>query len=517
MIDPATTSPKARSTRKLISGKPMAFALAGILGLGLLGTALVPSSPHAVAQTNAARGGVMTPYGNAPYSFADLVEKARPAVVSIQVKNGSKSKKHSRNNPEFNMPDLPDGHPLNEFFKKFRKDGPGPDGERRRRPSLAQGSGFIISDDGYVVTNHHVVDKASEITVTMDNGDEHEANIIGSDERTDLALLKIKSKKKFPFVEFSDKAARVGDWVLAVGNPFGLGGTVTAGIVSAHKRDIGSGPYDFLQIDAAVNRGNSGGPAFSLDGKVIGVNTAIFSPSGGNVGIAFAVPSRLAQSVIAQLKSNGKVARGWLGVTIQSVTEDIAASLGLKEPKGAIVTKLANKSPAAKADMQVGDLIVAVDGDNIKDSRDLSRKIAAYTPNNNVRVTVLRDGKKRDLSVELGLFPSGQKLAALKQGDKMPASTEMEDLGLSLAPVSASSGPDSKGVVIVEVNPDSKAAEKGLKAGDIILEVAGNEVSNPEDVAKSVRKAKDKGRTAVHMLVRSGGSQRFIALPLKKI
>ena len=516
MIDPATSSPKARSTRKPISGKPMAFALAGALGLGLLGTALVPNSPQAVAQTNAARG-VMTPYGNAPYSFADLVEKARPAVVSIQVKNGSKSKKLSRNNPEFNMPDLPDGHPLNEFFKKFRKDGPGSDGQRRRRPSLAQGSGFIISDDGYVVTNHHVVDNASEITVTMDNGDEHEANIIGSDERTDLALLKIKSKKKFPFVEFSEKTARVGDWVLAVGNPFGLGGTVTAGIVSAHKRDIGSGPYDFLQIDAAVNRGNSGGPAFSLDGKVIGVNTAIFSPSGGNVGIAFAVPSRLAQSVIAQLKSNGKVARGWLGVTIQSVNEDIAASLGLKEPKGAIVTKLANKSPAAKADMQVGDLIVAVDGENIKDSRDLSRKIAAYTPKNNVRVTVLRDGKKRDLSVELGLFPSGQKLAALKQGDKKPASAEMEDLGLSLAPASDRSGPDSKGVVIVEVNPDSKAAEKGLKAGDIILEVAGNEVSNPDDVAEGVRKAKDKGRTAVHMLVRSGGSQRFIALPLKKI
>ncbi len=517
MIDPATTPPQARSTKKLISEKPVAFLLAGALGLGLLGTALIPNSPDAVAQTNAAPRGVMTPYGNAPSSFADLVEKARPAVVSIRVKGGSMQKKAGRKPPEFNMPDLPDGHPLNEFFKNFRNGKPGPGGKRRQRPSLAQGSGFIISDDGYVVTNHHVIDDASEITITMDNGDEHKAEVIGSDERTDLALLKVKSKKKFPYVEFSDKTARVGDWVLAVGNPFGLGGTVTAGIVSAHKRDIGSGPYDFLQIDAAVNRGNSGGPAFSLDGKVIGVNTAIFSPSGGNVGIAFAVPSKLAKSVISQLKSGGKVARGWLGVTIQSVNEDIADSLGLKEPKGAMVTKLADKSPAAKADMQVGDLIIAVDGDNVDDSRDLSRKIAGLSPNKNVRVTVLRDGKKRDLSVELGNFPSGKKLAALRKGDTKPAIAEMEDLGLSLAPVSTNPGTKGKGVVITEVDPDSKAAEKGLRAGDIILEVAGNSVSNPDDVAKGVRKAKDKGRAAVHMLVRSGDSQRFIALPLKKV
>lgn len=516
MIKPATTSPKARSMKKLISEKPVAFVLAGALGLGLLGATLIPSSPHAIAQTNAAASGVKMPFG-APSSFADLVEKARPAVVSIRVKGGTKSQKSGQKSPEFNMPDLPDGHPLNEFFKNFRKDGPGSGGQRRRRPSVAQGSGFFISEDGYVVTNHHVIDNASEITITMDSGDEHKAEIIGSDERTDLALLKVKSKKKFPHVDFSEKTARVGDWVLAVGNPFGLGGTVTAGIVSAHKRDIGSGPYDFLQIDAAVNKGNSGGPAFSLDGKVIGVNTAIFSPSGGNVGIAFAVPSKLAKSVVAKLKSGGTVSRGWLGVTIQSVNDDIAASLGLKVPKGAMVTKVTEKSPAAKSDMQVGDLIVAVDGEDIKDSRDLSRKIAGYDPKKDVRVTVLRDGKKRDLSVELGTFPSGKKLASLKQGNKKPASAEMEDLGISLAPASAHSGPDSKGVVITKVNPDSKAADKGLKAGDVILEVAGFEVSNPDDVAKSVRKAKEKGRAAVHMLVRSGGSQRFIALPLKKV
>lgn len=518
MIDPTKTPSKARSANKPIIEKPVALLLAGALGLGLLGTTLIPNTTDAVAQTNAAPGGVLTPYGNAPSSFADLVEKARPAVVSIRVKGGSKKKTAERKSPEFNVPDLPDDHPLNEFFKNFRNGKPGSGGgQRRQRPSLAQGSGFIISDDGYVVTNHHVINEAAEITLTMDNGDEHKADVIGSDERTDLALLKIKSDKKFPTVEFSDKTARVGDWVLAVGNPFGLGGTVTAGIVSAHKRDIGSGPYDFLQIDAAVNRGNSGGPAFSLDGKVIGVNTAIFSPSGGNVGIAFAVPSKLAKSVISQLKNEGKVARGWLGVTIQSVNEDIADSLGLKEPKGAMVTKLADKSPAARANMQVGDLIIAVEGSNVDDSRDLSRKIAGLSPNKNVRVTVLRDGKEQDLSVKLGTFPSGKKLAALTQGKPKPASAEMKDLGLSLEAVSTRPGSDGKGVVITEVNPDSKAAEKGLRAGDIILEVAGFEVSNPDDVAKGVRKAKDKGRSAVHMLVRSGDNQRFIALPLKKV
>lgn len=513
MTDPATTPTKERSVKLLPSNKPLAFALAGVLGLGLLGTALVPNSPVANAQTNKAQSTFAAPYANAPATFADLAEKVRPAVVSIRVKNGAKRQKSRGGSPDLNIPDLPDDHPLNEFFKKFRKDGP--DGERRRRPSLAQGSGFIISEDGYVVTNNHVIANATEISITMDNGDEYDAEIIGTDERTDLGLLKIKSKKKFPFVEFSEKSARVGDWVLAVGNPFGLGGTVTAGIVSARQRDIGSGPYDFLQIDAAVNRGNSGGPAFNLNGKVIGVNTAIFSPSGGNVGIAFAVPAKLVQSVVAQLKNEGKVARGWLGVTIQNVNEDIAASLGIDEPKGALVTRLADKSPAKKANMQVGDLIVSVDGNKIENSRDLARKIAAYEPNKGVRVTVLRDGKKHDIRVELGTFPGAKKIAALTSGK--PSGEEMEGLGLSLAPASEFSGAGEEGVVIVEVDPDSKAAQKGLKAGDIILKVAGVTVNDPGDVAEGVRKARKKQRKAVDMLVRSGERQRFIALPLKKI
>lgn len=513
MTDPATTPTKVRSANLLNSNKPLAFALAGSLGLGLLGAALAPNSPVANAQTNTAQTTFAAPYANAPSSFADLVEKVRPAVVSIRVVNGAERRKSRRNGPDFKMPEFPDGHPMEEFFKKFRKDGP--DGKRRRRPSLAQGSGFIISSDGYVVTNHHVVGDATEISVTMDNGEKYDAEIIGTDERTDLALLKIESKKKFPYVEFSDKKARVGDWVLAVGNPFGLGGTVTAGIVSARKRDIGSGPYDFLQIDAAVNRGNSGGPAFNLNGKVIGVNTSIFSPSGGNVGIAFAVPSELVQSVVAQLKSRGKVARGWLGVTIQSVSEDIAASLGIDKPKGALVTQLAENSPARKADMRVGDLIVSVDGKKIDNSRDLARKIAAYVPNKGVRVTVLRDGKTHDIRVELGAFPGAKKIAALNSGK--PAGEEMEDLGLSLAPASEFDGAGEEGVVIIDVDPDSKAAQKGLKPGDVILKVAGVTVHEPSDVAEGVRRARKKKRKAVDMLVRSGERQRFIALPLKKI
>ena len=516
MIDQDTTSKKARSTHKLSGKAPLAYALAGAVGLGLLGAALSPSSPQAISPAHAAPKTVKTPFGNAPMSFADLAEKVRPAVVSIQIKNGGKKSKTSRNMPEFNMPDLPDGHPLNEFFKRFRKEGPG--GNAVPRPSMGQGSGFIITEDGYVVTNHHVVDGATKITVILDGGDDYEADIIGTDERTDLALLKIKSDKSFEYVEFADETARVGDWVVAVGNPFGLGGTVTAGIVSAHKRDIGNGPYDFLQIDAAVNRGNSGGPAFGLNGKVVGVNTAIFSPSGGNVGIAFAVPAKLAKSVVAQLKSDGKVARGWLGVTIQSVSDDMAASLGLDEPKGAIVTKLSAKGPAAKSDMEVGDLILSVDGEEIGDSRDLARKIATINPSKKVTITVLRDGKEQDIGVKLGTFPSGKQLAALNKSKASPSSgEEMEGLGLSIAPASSKPGAGKKGVVITEVDPDSSAAEKGLKAGDVILKVGGSDVNAPEDVEKNVRKAKDKGRTAINMLVRSGDNQRFIAIPLKKV
>lgn len=516
MKDPARNSQWTNgSVWTFLTRKPALLAAAGLIGAAAVGANMLSESSFALAQSDSAKQTVTTPLGSAPLSFADLVQKVSPAVVSVQVKNGGK--KTDREFSFRGMPDLPDDHPLNEFFKRFNRGEPRQN--RPPQPTLAQGSGFIISSDGFVVTNHHVVDKASEIILTLDNGDKYDAEVVGGDQRTDLALLKIKtkSKKSFPVVEFAKTRARVGDWVLAVGNPFGLGGTVTAGIISAHNRDIGSGPYDYLQIDAAVNRGNSGGPAFNLEGKVVGVNTAIFSPSGGNVGIAFAVPAALAEKVIAQLQKNGSVARGWLGVTIQNVSDDIALSLGLKEPKGAMVTKLSQGGPASKSDLEVGDVIVRVDDDAIGDSRDLARTIAEYTPNTKIRVAVLRDGKEKVVPVTLGKFPSGKQLAALQSGKpSAPTGHEMEDLGLSLAPAVEQEGAGDEGVVIIDVDPSGKAAAKGLKAGDVILKVAGITVSEPKDVAEGVRKAKRRGRGAVDMLVRSGERQRFIAIPFKK-
>jgi len=490
--------------------KPLALVTAALLGFGLASAVVGDAPKSAMAQGLSNQySGVRTASGIAPLSFADLVERVRPSVVSINVKNGNT--RTAAEDLFKGIPDLPDDHPLNEFFKRFQQD-PRND-QRNRRPILAQGSGFIISEDGYVVTNHHVIDKASEISVTLDDGKKLEAKLIGSDPRTDLALVKISENRKFPTVKFASEQARVGDWVLAVGNPFGLGGTVTAGIVSARGRDIGSGPYDYLQIDAAVNRGNSGGPAFNLKGEVVGVNSAIFSPSGGNVGIAFAIPSDLAKTVISQLRSTGSVSRGWLGVTIQNVTEDIAESLGLETPKGAMVAKLTPNGPAAESGIEVGDTIVEVNGDEIRDSRDLARKVASLEPNKTARITVFRDGRELDVAVRLGLFPDRQKLAKLEDGQ--PLGTDLEILGLTIAPAKEESGLSKDGVVITEVNPKSGAADKGLKAGDVILEIGGQIVSKPDDVEQGVKSAKDKGRKAVLLRIRSGEEQRFIALPLK--
>ncbi len=508
-----------RTDRSPWARKPVAIAAAGLLGAGILAGMLAPNTNIALAETQT----VQTPNGQAPLSFASIVKKVAPAVVAIHVKNGGKKEQTSRNFEFRGMPDIPDER-LREFFKRFMPDMPdtpgAPEGRRSApAPTMAEGSGFIISPDGYVVTNNHVVDSASEISVTLEDGTSLPAEMIGTDGRTDLGLLKIKDgDRKFPYVEFADNEAQVGDWVLAVGNPFGLGGTVTAGIVSAHNRDIGSSPYDYLQIDAAVNRGNSGGPAFNLDGKVVGVNTAIFSPSGGNVGIAFAIPSKLVQQVVDQLREHGSVERGWLGVTIQNVTKDIADSVGLKEARGAMVTQLSENGPATKSDLKAGDVIVGVNDDKIDDSRGLARKIASLRPDAKVKVSVVRDGDRKDINVELGRFPSGKQLAELQAPKKAePTKSEaLDDLGLKLAPAAEYKDAGDEGVVITDVDPESKAAEKGLKAGDVILEVAGASVSKPSDVAAGVRTAKDKGRAAVLMRVQSGEQKRFVALPLKK-
>ena len=500
--------------RKLARG-PLAVTAAALIAISALGLALGHDMRFAVAEPVQT---VQTPYGAAPLSFADLVEKVNPAVVSINVKGDAKVAENDLQIP--GLPDIPEDSPLYDFFKHFRQGQPN-GGPQTPYPhsTMAQGSGFFISPDGLVVTNNHVVEDAKDISVTLENGDKYPATLVGADPRTDVALLKVNAPKPFPYVEFSNKDPRVGDWVLAVGNPFGLGGTVTAGIISAHNRDIGSGPYDYLQIDAAVNRGNSGGPSFNLDGEVVGMNTAIVSPSGGSVGIAFAVPAALVKEVVDQLQAHGTVDRGWLGVVIQNVSDDIADSIGLQEAKGAMVTKVAEDGPASKQDIKAGDVIVKVNGDKIDDFRDLARKIAELHPNTDVKLSIMRYGEKHQVDMKLGTFPSGKKLAALED-DKPDAGEQLDNLGLSLAPAAKVPGAGDEGVVITEVAPDSDAADKGLKAGDVILQVAGETVSQPGDVAKGVKKAiekaKDKDKVNVLIQIKTGDQTRFVALSLKK-
>jgi serine protease Do len=480
-----------------------------IMGASLLGAALLAAVPQSVFFINGATAQESS-FARAPLSFADLADKVRPAVVSVNVKSSGGTGEVS--NRDFPMPDLPPDHPLREFFDQFKRNQPD------RHPSRAQGSGFLISPDGYVVTNHHVADKADEIEITFENEEKYKATVVGSDARTDIALLKIDAKKPFErWLDFADSSPRVGDWVLAVGNPFGLGGTVTAGIVSASGRDIGSGPYDFIQIDAAVNRGNSGGPSVNLDGKVVGVNTAIYSPSGGSVGIAFAIPASTARDVVQKLKSSGKVSSGWLGVQIQNVDENIAESLGLKSPKGALVSKILTEGPAAKSELKAQDVIVEVNGKSIGSSRELARTIAALSPNTDARLHIIRNGEERDVVIKLGEFPSGDKMASLGSGPETKPGKELEELGLTLVPASEFPGSKAKeGVAVSAVDPSSKAADQGLRRGDIIVEVGGKTVSTPDDVVDGIREAREKGRKNVLVQVKSRDQQRFLALPVEK-
>jgi len=489
---------------------PLIAAMAGVSAL-----ALIAVSPTIPVQAQRAQSSAAEVLGRAPISFADIVERVKPAVVSINVVVNGEARV-ARNEGESlpdPFPNLPEDHPLNEFFKNLPRV-PAP-GRPIPRPRQATGSGFVISPDGYVVTNNHVIEGASTVTVSFEEQEKYEAEVVGTDPRTDLALLKIKADgKTFPYVKFATSQPRVGDWVLAVGNPFGLGGTVTAGIVSALSRDIGSGPYDFMQIDAAVNRGNSGGPTFNLDGEVVGVNTAIYSPSGGNVGIAFAVPAETASKVVAELKERGSVRRGWLGVRIQSIDEDIAASLGLKEPKGALVNDVTPNGPAAAAGIKSQDAILAVNGEPINDSRELARKIADYAPGTTVDVKIRRNNEEMVIKVKLGTFPSSQEeIARLEQGGS--PSTSMNALGLTLGPAPAKKGGKAEGVQITDVDVNSDAARKGLKSGDVILEVNSQTVSSPEDVEAAVKAAKELGRSAVLLTIRSGDDRRVVAVQMK--
>jgi serine protease Do len=379
---------------------------------------------------------------------------------------------------------------------------------------LAQGSGFIISEDGYVVTNNHVVDNAAEVELVLDDGKSYDAKIIGTDKKTDLALLKIDADRTFPYVAFTGKDIEIGDWVLAVGNPFGLGGSVTVGVVSARGRDIGAGLYDdFIQIDAPINKGNSGGPTFNLDGEVVGINTAIFSPSGGSVGIGFAIPAGVAKDVIDQLRESGSVTRGWLGVQIQPVTRDIADSLGLKEATGALVADVQDNSPAKAAGMKVGDIILQVDNRSIADAKDLARKIGARNPDERANIKILREGKEQTVSVKLGRQKEEQ-VASLDA--QPPQETAIDKLGLSLRAASDVPDAGSEGVVVTDVLDGSEAAEKGLEAGDVILQVDNRSVNSPDDVAKIIAEVTKAERSKVLFFVRSEQGQRFIPLELGK-
>jgi serine protease Do len=438
--------------------------------------------------------------------FTGLVRRVKPAVLSIRVKERQAFQPMQEGAPVNPF----EGTPFEQFFRDFEQRG-GHWKQSEPAPMEAQGSGFFISADGYIVTNNHVVDGASEVQAVLDDGQTYKAKVIGTDKNTDLALIKVDAGRKFPFVALSTEKPEIGQWVVAMGNPFGLGGTVTAGIISAEGRDIGEGPYDdFLQIDAPINKGNSGGPAFNLKGQVVGVNTAIFTPSGGSVGIAFDIPAATVESVIPQLQKHGHMTRGWLGVQIQPVTKDIASSLGLSEGQGAIITEPQAGSPAETAGLKSGDVITAVDGDTIKDARALARKIAGIAPGTDAALTVARDGKTEKITVKIGQMQDNARLASREHGGR----AQEERLGLELAPAGAVEGEGSKGVAVVGVEPGGAAASLGMAAGDVILKAGGKAVSTPGDVKSALDAAKSAGRKFALMLVKHGKNTTYIAVPV---
>ena len=479
-------------------------ALAGTaLTLFVIGTAAVGGyvmSPSEGAMAAVAPQVAVQPF-QAP-DFADLAKKVTPAVVSIRVRE-DQSPSADPSAFSFSFPDTDQLPPqLRQFFQNRQND----DGQApAQRQAVALGSGFFISGDGYVVTNNHVVDNAHDFTVTTEDGTDYHATLIGKDANTDLALLKVSSDKTFPFVQFAQSPVDVGQWIMAVGNPFGLGGTVTAGIVSATGREIGSGPYDnYIQIDAPVNRGNSGGPTFNLQGDVVGINTAIYSPSGGNVGIAFDIPASTAQQVITALKDHGNVVRGWLGVQIQEVTPAIADSLHLDKAAGALVAQPEDNSPASQAGIRAGDTIVSVNGQSVKGPRDLALTIANNAPGTTVTLGVWRDGSAQDIKVDLGTMP-GAKQAAAVTTDAKPAA--LAGLGLSLAPTQ-----DNSGVMIARIDPNGAAADSGLQQGDVIASVDGTKVATPAEVEKQVADARTSGQKAVLFRIQSGNDTRYVGL-----
>jgi serine protease Do len=492
-------------------------------GMATPGTAAPPAAPVTHA---------------GPESFADLAARLLPAVVNVSSSSHVEARAGGGPGGLPEVPLFPPGSPFEQFFKDFmdrnrqgghgggqgQGQGPAPaPAPERRMQSL--GSGFIIDPSGLVVTNNHVIDGADEITVTLQDNTVLKATLVGRDETGDIALLKVTPEKPLPSVPFGDSDhARVGDWVVAIGNPFGLGGTVTAGIVSARGRDIRQGPYDdFIQTDAAINRGNSGGPLFNMEGQVIGINTAIYSPSGGSIGIGFSIPSNMAKADVEQLRNYGHPRRGWLGVRIQQVTPDIAESLGLHDPSGAMVAGVNDGGPAANANIRNGDIILKFNNQDVKEMRNLPRIVADSEVGQKVPVLLWRDGKEVTVQATLAEKPDDQTQVASATPDvkpEAPKQTEIAGLGIKLAPIGADTkdkfqlNADQKGVVITDVSPDSPAAERGLKPGDVIVEVQQEPVSSPADVQSRVDGVRKQSRKSVLMLIQSQDGLRWVPLSL---
>lgn len=495
---------------KLQSSTPIRRALATVLAVGAMST-MIWAAPSALAQKGENLSEKVGPAAKerlangAPLSFADLVETVSPAVVSVLVERDMSEEARQA----FQFRGLPE-----EFRRRMLPEGAQPPVAR------SAGSGFIIDKTGYIVTNNHVVENGDTISVQLSNGDSIDAKLIGRDPSTDIALLKIESKDPLPYVPFAtDDNLRVGDWVVAVGNPFGLGGSVTAGIVSARGREMNDqiGTYtDFIQIDASINRGNSGGPTFDLNGNVVGINTLIISPTGGNVGIGFAIPASTATSIVEQLKANGEIVRGYLGVNIQLITDDIAEGMGLTGTAGALVAEVSPDSPADKAGFASGDVILEVDGQEAKDYRHVTRLVGALAPGDKVSFKVIRDGKERTIKAKIG--KRDVNIAAVGQNQETAPDAEAEALGLRLGALtddarrSIDADESLNGVLIMEVDPMSEAAQKGLRPGNVILKVGGANVSSPEDVSKAIGGAKNGGSKSVLFFVHTGQTRRFVAL-----
>jgi len=479
------------AARRVASRAGMAALVAAVLSAGASIAFRPDLVSHASAQIRAR-----------PIGFADVVDKVKPAVISVRV-NIDAGKRSKETSP------FPKDSPLDRFFRRFgQPDAPGPGPSPRGRNIVTgQGSGFFISADGYAVTNFHVVEKVDNVEVTLDDGRVFTAKVIGTDQRSDVALVKVDGAGNLPFVKFADTSPRIGDWVLAVGNPFGLGGTVTAGIVSARGRDIGAGPYDdFIQIDAAVNRGNSGGPTFDVEGEVIGVNTAIVSPTGGSVGIAFAIPAETVKAVVAQLRDKGKVTRGWIGVQIQEVTPDLAEDLGLQAPRGALVAEPQPGAPAAKAGIESGDVIVSINGKEAHDSREVARIISGLPPGTSATIGVIRKGQEKSFNIMLGNLPDQREANANPETPRQKG-TSVPRLGVSVAPA-------ADGVLVTGVDPDGLAAEQGIKSGDVILQASGKRIGTAVDLRNVVEAAQKAGKHSVLMRVKSADGIKFVAVPV---